>query len=188
VLHPWSAFDGSYGNMNNWPPHTYNNPDTCNNIQGYAPKCNLNDTISGAKNRDATYKVRLFNDAYYSGAYQTIYPLTSVTQVAYNDRISSLCWNAGDSMQLLARRVTAVVITAAIGVVSFGVATSVVAQSRVQPAGVGGAAPTGAASDASAAVEELKLGQVTDVRVGSDIVFPSTLPNVARGSECGLPG
>ena len=75
-------------------------------------------------------------------------------------------------MQLLARRVTAVVITAAIGVVSFGVATSVVAQSRVQPAGAGGAAPTGAASDASAAVEELKLGQVTDVRVGSDIVFP----------------
>ena len=95
VLHPWSAFDGSYGNMNNWPPHTYNNPDTCNNIQGYAPKCNLNDTISGAKNRDATDKVRLFNDAYYSGAYQTIYPLTSVTQVAYNDQISSLCWNAG---------------------------------------------------------------------------------------------
>lgn len=95
ALWPWSAFNGGYANMNNWPPHTYNNPDTCNNIQGFAARCNLNDTISSARNRDATYKVRLFNDAHYSGSYQTVSPLTSVSQVIHNDQISSLCWNAG---------------------------------------------------------------------------------------------
>jgi len=95
VLHPWSAFPNNYANMNNWPPHTYNNPDTCNNIQGFALKCNINDSITYVRNRDASYKARVYNDACYSGSYQTINTLTSVSPVTYNDSISSLCWVGG---------------------------------------------------------------------------------------------
>ncbi|MFT4051910.1 MAG: hypothetical protein QM677_06625 [Microbacterium sp.] len=96
VTNPWSAFSGGYYNMSSWPsPHTYNNPDVCNNVYAFWAICNLNDTISAAKNKDSTYKVRLFNDAGYSGNYQTLRPLTSDSQVTYNDQISSECWNAG---------------------------------------------------------------------------------------------
>lgn len=96
VTNPWSAFAGNYPNMHNWPsPHTYNNPDVCNNTHAFTAACNLNDTISAAKNRSSAYKVRLFNDANYSGGFQTLNALTSDTQVTYNDQISSLCWNTG---------------------------------------------------------------------------------------------
>lgn len=56
VTNPWSAFDNRYYNMHNWPsPHTYNNPDVCNNTMAGLSACNLNDTISAVKNRDLTY-------------------------------------------------------------------------------------------------------------------------------------
>lgn len=96
VVNPWSAFSGGYANMYNWPsPHTYNNPDVCNNVYGFWKQCNLNDTISSARNRDGSFKVRLFNDANYSGGFQTINPGASVNQLTHNDQVTSLCWNAG---------------------------------------------------------------------------------------------
>lgn len=96
VTNPWSAFNNRYYNMYNWPsPHTYNNPDVCNNTMAGLAACNINDTISAVKNRDLTYKLRLFNDAGYSGNYQTLGAGIGTTQVTYNDQITSFCWNTG---------------------------------------------------------------------------------------------
>lgn len=96
--HPWSAFNGNYANMNNglWP-HTYNNPDTCNNAYAYYAPCNLNDTITSAKNRDGSYKVRLFVHSNWSGSYQTISPLYYVSKLrsGIDNEVSSLCWIGG---------------------------------------------------------------------------------------------
>lgn len=94
---PWSAFDGNYANMfKAFPsPHTYNNPDTCNNVHALQPYCNLNDTVTSARNRDSSYKVRLFVHANWSGSYQTLRPLSSDPDVVYNNQTTSLCWIGG---------------------------------------------------------------------------------------------
>lgn len=95
--HPWSAFDGPYDNMfKAFPsPHTYNNPEGCNQIHALQPYCNLNDTITSARNRDRTYKVRLFKDAFWKGSFQTLAPLSSDGVLTYDNETSSLCWLGG---------------------------------------------------------------------------------------------
>lgn len=103
VVNPWSAvssnyfdLDGStdYTNPNYPSPHTYNNPDICNTNAFWAAQhiCNENDTISSVKNRKSI-SLRLYNDAFYSGSYQTMSSLTSLSQVRNNDQISSFCWS-----------------------------------------------------------------------------------------------
>jgi hypothetical protein len=95
-VNPWSAVAGNYPNLNGGAsPHTYNNPDVCNNVYAFYGPCNENDTISSVKNTSSTRKVRLFNNASYSGGFQTVGLLTNVSQVNYNDQISSFCWNDG---------------------------------------------------------------------------------------------
>jgi len=96
VVNPWSAINSNYANMYNFPsPHTYNNPDVCNNVWAGLAACNINDTISSEKNRDASYSLRLYNDANFSGGFETLGPLNSVNRVTYNDQITSFCWNTG---------------------------------------------------------------------------------------------
>lgn len=98
VVNPWSAVSGNYPNLNGGAsPHTYNNPDVCNNVYAFYPPCNENDTISSVKNTSSTRKLRFYNNASYSGGFQTVGLLTNVSQVAYNDQISSFCWNDGSA-------------------------------------------------------------------------------------------
>lgn len=98
VVNPWSAVDGNYPDLNGGAsPHTYNNPDVCNNVYAFYPPCNENDTISSVKNTSSGRKVRLYNNASYSGGFQTVGTLTNVSQVSYNDQISSFCWNDGSA-------------------------------------------------------------------------------------------
>lgn len=93
---PWSAFSGKYANMDHWPPHTYNVPSYCNDyIAGWQTICNLNDSISSAKNRDYDYKVRLFVHANWAGAYNTLLTRTSNGNLSNSNKISSLCWIGG---------------------------------------------------------------------------------------------
>lgn len=94
VTNPWSAISGNYYNMHNWPePHTYNNPDVCNNTHALFAICNINDSVSAAKNKSTQKNVRLYTDAGYSGNYQTILRGSSTTQVTYNDQTSSIYWS-----------------------------------------------------------------------------------------------
>lgn len=94
---PWSAFAGYYENMfKMFPsPHTYNNPESCNQIHALQPTCNLNDTITSARNKDTSYRVRLFTNASYRGSWQTLAPLSSDNTLTYNNQTSSLCWLGG---------------------------------------------------------------------------------------------
>lgn len=102
VVNPWNAITGNYydldgatdpTNPNAPSPHTYNNPDVCNtNVIFAASKaCNENDSISSVKNRNSSRDLRLFNDAFYRGSYQTMSALTSLSQVRNNDQITSFC-------------------------------------------------------------------------------------------------
>lgn len=96
VVNPWSAVAGNYPNLNGGAsPHTYNNPDVCNNVYAFYPACNENDTISSLENTSSTRKVRIYNDANYSGGFQTFGVNTVTNQVTYNDQTSSFCWNDG---------------------------------------------------------------------------------------------
>lgn len=97
VVNPWSAVAGNYPNLNDSrvSPHTYNNPDVCNNVYAFYFLCNENGTISSVKNTSSTRRLRLFNDANYSGGFQTLNSLIWVSIVAHNDQISSFCWNDG---------------------------------------------------------------------------------------------
>lgn len=96
VTNPWGAVAGNYLNLDGGAiPHTYNNPDVCNNTHSFYYACNENDTISSVKNTSSTRYVRFYNNGSYSGGFQTIFPLTSSPQVTYNDQISSFCWNDG---------------------------------------------------------------------------------------------
>lgn len=97
VTNPWGAVAGNYPNLYSpYPsPHTYNNPDVCNNTHALYFACNENDTISSVKNTSSTRKLRFYNNASYSGGFQTISVLGNDNQVTYNDQISSFCWNDG---------------------------------------------------------------------------------------------
>ena len=98
VVNPWGAVSGNYYSLKgDVEPHTYNNPDVCNQAFALTARCDENDTISSMKNKSSNRKVRLFNDIHYSGSYQTVSPLTSLSQVRNNDQISSFCWNDGVS-------------------------------------------------------------------------------------------
>lgn len=98
VVNPWGAVAGNYLNLNGYAsPHTYNNPDVCNNVYAFYPPCNENDTISSVKNTSSSRKLRLYNNASYSGGFQTIWTLSSDNLVTYNDQISSFCWNDGSA-------------------------------------------------------------------------------------------
>ena len=80
--------------MYNFPePHTYNNPESCNQWNALAYQCDLNDTISSVKNTSTYRSLRVYNNANYSGGYQTLYIGQRDSQVTYNDQISSECWN-----------------------------------------------------------------------------------------------
>lgn len=98
AVNPWGAVSGNYPNLYSFPePHTYNNPEVCNQTFALTAQCNENDTISSAENTSSTRKVRLYNNASYSGGFQTLGVGTTVGQVTYNDQTSSFCWNDGSA-------------------------------------------------------------------------------------------
>jgi hypothetical protein len=73
--------------------HTYNYPPECNTYAIF--DCRLNDSISSVDSWSDHRSLRIFTDAQFDGAFQTIHIYGRVMQVQYNDQTSSLCWNDG---------------------------------------------------------------------------------------------